>query len=326
MYFSKITATGACVPEKTVTNSDLSTLVETSDEWISSRSGIKNRHFAMSEDENTASIATGVCEKIIERSGISALDIDLIIVATVTAEYTTPSTACLVQAKVGAKNAVAFDIGAACSGFVFGLSIADKFIKAGTVKNAVVIGAEVISKFLDFDDRGTCVLFGDGAGGVLLQRSEKSGIISEEIGSDGTKGMALTCGSAKVKNAFGHFEDVKDNPSLKMDGRAIFDFATRQVPKSIEALLGKADMDKEEIDFVIAHQANSRIVQIISRKLKIPMEKFYLNMFEYGNTSSASIPIALNEMNEKGMIKPDSVGLLTGFGAGLTWGSMLIRF
>ncbi|MCI1931358.1 MAG: ketoacyl-ACP synthase III [Clostridia bacterium] len=325
MYFSKITATGAYVPESVITNDDLSKIVDTNDEWIVSRSGIRNRHFAVAEDENTSDIAAKACKMIIERSNISPEEIDLLIVATVSADYSTPSTACLVQAKVGAKNAIAFDIGAACSGFIFGLSIANKYIQAGTVKNVVVIGAEVLSKYLDFTDRGTCVLFGDGAAGVLLQRSQKRGIIAEEIGSDGSKGHALTGGDTPVKNAFSKC-DGKANRSLKMDGRAIFDFATRQVPKSVESLLKKSETDRDTIDFVIAHQANSRIVQIISKKLKIPMEKFYLNMYEYGNTSSASIPIALNEMMEKGLIKEDSLGLLTGFGAGLTWGSMLIRF
>lgn len=325
MYFSKITATGAYVPEGVITNNDLSKIVDTNDEWIVSRSGIKNRHFAMTEDENTSDIAAKACDMIIKKGGISPEEIDLLIVATVSADYCTPSTACLVQAKVGAKNAVAFDIGAACSGFIFGLSVADKYIQSGMIKNAVIIGAEVLSKYLDFTDRGTCVLFGDGAAGVLLQRSDKRGIIAEEIGSDGFKGHALTGGYAPVKNAFSSC-DGNANRALKMDGRAIFDFATRQVPKSVESLLKKSEMDRDNIDFVIAHQANSRIVQIISKKLKIPMDKFYLNMYEYGNTSSASIPIALNEMMEKGLIKENSVGLLTGFGAGLTWGSMLIKF
>lgn len=324
MYFSKITATGACVPDMVITNDDMAKIVDTSDEWISSRSGIRRRHF--SQGENTSDIATKAAEMIIKKAGINPLDIELLIVATVSADYTTPSTSCLVQSKTGAENAVAFDIGAACSGFIFGLSIADKYIKSGIYKNAVVIGAEVLSKYLDFEDRGTCVLFGDGAAGVLLQATEeRTGILAEEIGSDGAKGMALTGGYSPAGNAFNHIEKTAKR-DLYMDGRAIFDFATRNVPKSVKKLLDNAQFNADDLDFVLPHQANSRIVEIISRKLKVPMDKFYMNMDEYGNTSSASIPIALNEMTEKGLIKSGDMGVLTGFGAGLTWGSMLVKF
>lgn len=324
MYFSKITATGACVPDMVITNDDMAKIVDTSDEWISSRSGIRRRHF--SQGENTSDIAAKAAEMIIKKAGIDPLDIELLIVATVSADYTTPSTSCLVQSKIGAKNAVAFDVGAACSGFIFGLSIADKYIKSGIYKNAVVIGAEILSKYLDFEDRGTCVLFGDGAAGVLLQATEeRTGILAEEIGSDGAKGMALTGGSSPAGNAFNDIERTAKR-DLYMDGRAIFDFATRNVPKSVKKLLDDAQFNADDLDFVLPHQANSRIVEIISRKLKVPMDKFYMNMDEYGNTSSASIPIALNEMTEKGLIKPGDIGVLTGFGAGLTWGSMLVKF
>ena len=324
MYFSKITATGACVPDMVITNDDMAKIVDTSDEWISSRSGIRRRHF--SQGENTSDIAAKAAEMIIKKAGINLLDIELLIVATVSADYTTPSTSCLVQSKIGAENAVAFDIGAACSGFIFGLSIADKYIKSGIYKNAVVIGAEVLSKYLDFEDRGTCVLFGDGAAGVLLQATEeRTGILAEEIGSDGAKGMALTGGFSPAGNAFNHIEKTAKR-DLYMDGRAIFDFATRNVPKSVKKLLDNAQFNADDLDFVLPHQANSRIVEIISRKLKVPMDKFYMNMDEYGNTSSASIPIALNEMTEKGLIKSGDIGVLTGFGAGLTWGSMLVKF
>ncbi len=323
MIFSKITATGAYVPDMVITNDDMSKIVDTNDEWITSRSGIKRRHF--SNGENTSDIAARTAEKIIQNSGIEPLDIDIIIVASVSSDYTTPSTACIVQSKIGAKNAVAFDIGAACSGFIFGLSVADKYIKTGVYKNAIVIGAEVLSKYLDFGDRGTCVLFGDGAGGVLIEATdEKTGILAEELGSDGDKGMALTGGFSPASNAFNKFNSNADR-NLRMDGRAIFDFATRSVPKSVKKLLDDCNFNYEEVDFVIPHQANKRIVEIISRKLKIPMNKFYMNMDEYGNTSSASIPIALNEMVEKGIIKKGDVGVITGFGAGLTWGSMLVK-
>ncbi len=323
MFYSKIKAVGAYVPEYTVTNDDLSKIVDTNDEWISSRSGIRRRHF--SKGENTSDLAAKAAEVILKKAGVKAEDVELIVVASVSPDYATPSVSCLVQSKIGAVNAVAFDIGAACSGFVFGLSTADKFIKSGVYKNALVIGSEVLSKYLDFEDRGTCVLFGDGAGGAFLERSEEGGILSEDMGSDGARGLSLTSGFRNVVNPYCEGERFIHS-YIEMDGREIFDFATRTVPKSVEALIEKAGISVEDIDIVVPHQANARIVQIVARKLKIPMEKFYLNMEEYGNTSSASIPIALNEMDNKGLIKKGDTVLITGFGAGLTWGSMLIKF
>lgn len=323
MHFSRIVSTGAYVPEQVISNDRLADIVETNNEWIISRSGIGNRHFT--SGENTSDIAAKAAEQILERAGKKAEEIELIIVATVSPDYKTPSTACLVQAKIGAVNAVAFDIGAACSGFIFGLSIADKFIKSGVYKNALVIGAEVLSKLLDFNDRGTCVLFGDGAAGVFLEKSEKGGLIAESLGSDGTKAMALTADFSPAENAFSKAKEP-GKKYIEMDGRAIFDFATRKAPKSVVDLLEKCGEDKDNIDWVLAHQANSRIIEVISRKVKIPMEKFYMNMFDFGNTSSASIPIALNEMMEKGLIKEGHKIVLCGFGAGLTWGSALVEF
>ncbi len=323
MFYSKIKAVGAYVPEYTVTNDDLSKIVDTNDEWISSRSGIRRRHF--SKGENTSDLAAKAAEIILKKAGVNAEDVELIVVASVSPDYATPSVSCLVQSKIGAVNAVAFDIGAACSGFVFGLSVADKFIKSGVYKNALVIGSEVLSKFLDFEDRGTCVLFGDGAGGAFLERSEEGGILAEDMGSDGARGLSLTSGFRNVVNPYCEGERFIHS-FIEMDGREIFDFATRTVPKSVEALIEKAGISVDDIDIVVPHQANARIVQIVARKLKIPMEKFYLNMEEYGNTSSASIPIALNEMDNKGLIKKGDTVLITGFGAGLTWGSMLIKF
>ncbi|MGL4789971.1 MAG: beta-ketoacyl-ACP synthase III, partial [Anaerotignaceae bacterium] len=309
MKFSKIVSTGAYVPERIVTNDDLAQIVDTTDEWIVSRSGIGNRRF--SDEENTSDLASKAAKSIIEKGSINPEEIELIIVATVSPDYTTPSVACLVQDYIGAKNAVAFDVGAACSGFVFAMSVADKFIKCNVYRNALVIGAEVLSKHLDFEDRGTCVLFGDGAGGAFLQASEEGGIIAENIGSDGSKGMALTGGVWPVVNAFNGKERVQDY-SLKMDGRAIFDFATRQVPKSILKLLDETGINIDEIDIVVPHQANSRIVEVISRKVKIPLDKFYMNLFNYGNTSSATMPIALNELRDSGKIKKGNKVLLCG--------------
>lgn len=322
MYSSKILYTGAYAPKKVVTNFDLSQLVDTSDEWIQSRCGVVSRHF--SDGENTSDLAANAAKVILEKGNIDPLTVDLIIVATISGDYLTPSTACLVQAKIGAKKAIAFDVSAACSGFIYALSIADKFIKNGVYKNALVIGAEVLSKHMDYTDRTTCVLFGDGAAGVFLERSDKGGILAEDLGSNGEKGMYLTAGCIPPANAY--YEAGENTERyIKMDGRGVFEFATRQTPKCLAALAEKSGVPLTELEYVIPHQANYRIIEIISRKTKIPMEKFYLNMAEYGNTSSASIPIALNEAVEKGLIKAGDKVALAGFGGGLTWGAVLVE-
>ena len=322
MYFSKIKYTGAYVPENIVTNADLVKLVETDDEWIRSRTGIERRHISMGD--NTSDLASKTAWEIIKKGGIDPTDIDLIIVATVSPDCMSPSTACTVQAAIGAVNAVAFDISAACSGFVFALSTADKFIKSGTYKNALIIASEVLSKHINWSDRSTCVLFGDGAAGAYIERSETPGIIAEDIGCDGTKGKSLGGARNTAANVFNGLEKF-DDPYIYMDGKVIFDFATRQVPKSVNKLLEKANLMPEDIKYVLPHQANERIVKVISRKVKIPMEKFYLNIAEYGNTSAASIPIALNEMYEKGILSEGDKLLITGFGGGLTWCSMVVE-
>lgn len=322
MIFSKIKSTGSYVPEKIITNDMLSQYVDTSDEWIRSRSGIEKRHF--SEGENTSEIAAKAALDVLKNGKINPLDIDLIIVATVSPDYTTPSTACLVQSKIGASHAVAFDLSAACSGFIFSVSVADKFIKTGIYRNALVIGAEVLSKHLNFQDRSTCVLFGDGAGGVFLEKAEAGGILAEEMGSDGGRGMSLTCAEKRASHIFNHAQAAEDS-FLHMDGRAIFDFATRQTPKCILRLLEKSGVSIEQLKYVIPHQANARIVEIISRKTKIPLEKFYMNISEYSNTSAATIPIALNEMMQKGFLQVGDYILMAGFGGGLTWGGLLIK-
>ena len=322
MIFSKIKSTGSYVPEKIITNDMLSQYVDTSDEWIRSRSGIEKRHF--SEGENTSDIAAKAAIDVLKNGNINPLDIELIIVATVSPDYTTPSTACLVQSKIGAVNAVAFDLSAACSGFIFGVSTADKFIKTGVYKNALVIGAEVLSKHLNFKDRSTCVLFGDGSGGIFLEKAEDAGILAEEIGSDGSRGMSLTCAEKKASHIF-NTEVVEEDNYLHMDGRTIFDFATRQTPKCILRLIEKSGICTEQLKYVIPHQANARIVEIISRKTKIPLQKFYMNIAEYSNTSAATIPIALNEMMKKGLLQQGDYILMAGFGGGLTWGGLLIK-
>ena len=323
MYSSRIVYTGSYVPERIVTNDELSKIVDTNDEWISSRTGIKKRH--VSEGENASDFATKTANAIIKRGNINPLDIELIIVATVSSDYSTPSTACVVQANIGAKNAVAFDITAACSGFVYALSVADKFIKTGVYKNVMVIGTEVLSKLTDWTDRTTCVLFGDGSAGAFVERSESGGIIAEDIGSDGEKGMSLTANHILPSNAFNGME--KEAPScINMDGKAVFQFATRQVPKSINKIIEETKISIDDIKYVVPHQANYRIIEVISRKTGIPMDKFYINIENYANTSSATIPIALDEMVQAGMLERGDKILITGFGGGLTWGSMLIEW
>lgn len=323
MANTKITAVESYVPPNMVGNDFLSSIVDTSDEWISSRTGILKRNISNGED--TSVFATKVSAKLMEKSGIGAKDIDLIIVATITPDYLTPSTSCIVQGNIGATNALAFDINAACSGFVYALSIAHKMIKSGIYKNAIVIGAEVLSKMVDWKDRGTCVLFGDGAGGVILENSEceNDAILSEDLKSDGTSWGAITGGKTGINNPF--VNDLAGNEKfLQMNGRDVFNFATKTVPKSVLDVIKKANVSLDEVKYIVPHQANYRIIEVVAKKLDVNIDKFYLNLKDYGNTSSASIPIALSEMDKKGLIKKGDKLILTGFGAGLTWGSVLI--
>ncbi len=322
---TKIISTGACVPEQVVTNDDLAKIVETSDEWITQRTGIRQRH--ISSGENTSALAIGTARMVLERANVKPEDVDLIIVASVTADYGTPTLACMVQKELGLKNAVAFDITAACSGFMFALSVADKYIKTGVYRNAIVIGAEVLSKIVDWTDRATCVLFGDGAGGAYVEASQEGGILQEELGSKGEIWDILTEGYTSPANAFNDLETGTDPKFfVYMDGRLVFKFATKMVVRSVANVLEKAGVSVEDIAYVVPHQANARIIDVVAQKLKIPREKFYMNMDRFGNTSSASIPMALDELHSQGLIKQGDKVILTGFGGGMTWGTMLIEF
>lgn len=325
MITTRVIATGACVPEQVVTNDDLAKIVDTSDEWISQRTGIKERR--ISSGENTSVLAVNTAKQLVERAEIDPESIDLIIIASVTADYGTPTLACMVQKELGAVNAVAFDVTAACSGFMFALSIADKYIRAGVYSNAIVIGAETLSKIVNWEDRSTCVLFGDGAGGAYVERSEEAGIIREELGSKGELSEILTEGYTACANAFNDIE-TKDDPRwfVYMDGRAVFKFATKTVLNSVKKVLEEAGVTPEEVKYVVPHQANARIIDIVANKSGIAKEKFYMNMERFGNTSSASVPMALNELNEKGLIERGDKILLTGFGGGMTWGTMLLTW
>lgn len=323
MQFSKISQVAHYAPEQVITNDDLSKIMDTSDEWISSRTGIRKRHISRNED--TSDLATEVAKQLIEKSKLSPTDIDLIIVATISPDASMPSTAAKVQANIGATNAFAYDLTAACSGFVFALSTADKFIRSGQYQKAIVIGAEVLSKTLDWNDRGTAVLFGDGAGGVLLEASDTQMIISESLHTDGSRCESLTSGQHGPQSPFS--EEGKQDPYMKMDGRAIFDFAVRQVTSTIKEQLASENIPVDEIDYFFLHQANFRILQKMAKKLSVPIEKFPANMMKYGNTSAASIPILLSESEKNGTIKLDGSQtiLMSGFGGGLTWGSLVVR-
>ncbi len=323
MFSSKIVGFESYVPKNVITNDELSNIVETSDEWIYTRTGISKR--CLSTNENTSDFAINVGKKLIENANISPEDIDIVIVATITSDYLTPSTACIVQGAIGAKNALAFDINVACSGFVYALSIADKFLKSGVYKNAIVIGAETLSKLLDWSDRSTCVLFGDGSGGALLTASTNyNSIIAEDLKADGISWQAITGGKLNNNNPFVE-EKEQSSFYLQMNGRDVFNFATKTIPKSVNQVLSKANLTLDDIKYIVPHQANSRIVEVAAKKLKVSLDKFYLNLQNYGNTSAASIPIALAEMSKNGLLQKGDKIIITGFGAGLTWASMLIQ-
>lgn len=325
MTFAKITATAHYAPEQVVTNDDLSQIMDTSDDWIASRTGIRRRHIV--KDENTSDLAVKVGQQLLEKAGLAAQDLDFIILATVSPDGNMPSTASLVQSQLGAENAFAFDLTAACSGFVYALSVAEKLLTSGAYQTGLVIGAEVLSKVVDWSDRATSVLFGDGAGGVLLEATGNQPLIlAESLKSDGQRGMSLTSHLTQPKSPFSKSEKT-DDLFLKMDGRAIFDFAVRDVPKNIFQTLEKAALSPDDIDYLFLHQANSRILDKMARKIKTDRNKFLQNMQEYGNTSAASIPILLSEAVETGTIKLDGSQtiVLTGFGGGLTWGTLVVK-
>ena len=318
---ARIIGTGSAVPEQIVTNEDLSKIVETSDEWISSRSGIKERRVA--KEETTTSLAILAGKRALENAGIASEEIEVIIVATCTPDYFFPNTACQVQEAIGAKHAVAFDLSAACSGFLFALSTAQAYIKGGIYQKVLIIGAETMSKMIDWSDRSTCVLFGDGAGAAVVS-AEETGVLELVQKSDGTGKGVLSCKARETRNLLNHESETKEY--LYMEGQPVFKFAVKTVPECVEEILEKAEVKKEEIRYYILHQANSRIIQSVAKRLKEPEEKFPMNLSLYGNTSAASIPILLDEMNRNGMLNRGDKLVLSGFGAGLTWGAVLLEW
>lgn len=321
-----ILGTGSYLPEKVVTNHDLAKIVDTSHDWIVSRTGIHTRRIA---DDNTATsdLATEAAKIAMEKANITAEDLDLIIVATVTPDMNFPSTACIVQSNIGAKNAAAFDLEAACSGFLYGVSIADQFIKTGAYDHVLVIGAETLSKIMNWDDRNTCVLFGDGAGAVVLGPTEEGrGIQSTYLGADGEGGKFLTmpAGGSRMPASI---QSIEQNLHyIKMDGSEVFKFAVRIMANAAKKALELCDVDVSDIDYLVPHQANTRIITSAAKRLKLPMEKVYVNLDVYGNMSAASIPVALDEAVTKGKIQKGDNVVLVGFGGGLTWGSCVIKW
>lgn len=321
---SEIIATGKYVPEKRVLNSELQEWMDTSDEWIRSRTGIEQRHIV--ETENTSDLCIQAAQDILSKTTVDPDDIGFILVATMTPDYQSPSVACMVQDAIKAKNSFAFDISAACSGFVFGLSVAEKLLAASDYPYGLIIGGETMSKAVDWTDRSTAVLFGDGAGGVLLKKApSEKGILAEKLHSDGTRSHSLTSGASPINNPFMQTTQTEANQCLQMDGRSIFDFAVRNVVDNIHETAEKAGMELEDVDLFVLHQANIRLIKIIAKKLKLPMTKFASNIAKYGNTSAASIPMLLDDCVEEGKLTLGSNQkvMFTGFGGGLTWGSII---
>lgn len=324
--YSKIIGTGSYLPAKRVTNHDLAAElaakgIETSDEWIVTRSGISARHYAAA-DENASDLAVNAARKALEAANLAPEQIDMVIVATASPDFfgSFPSTACIVQNKLGMRNgSAAFDIGAVCSGFVYAMSTADAFIKAGNAKNVLVIGTEVFSRILDFNDRSTCVLFGDGAGAVVLTASQEAGVLAVKLHADGSHGDIL-CGPANPSHAA-----LSNQKFLYMDGPAVFKLAVSVLEKVANEALDAAGMPASEIDWLIPHQANLRIMSGTAKKLGLPLEKMVVTVDEHGNTSAASIPLALDAAVRDGRIKPGQNVMMEGVGGGFTWGAVLVR-
>ena len=318
---SRIIGTGSYLPDLTITNDDLAKIMDTSDEWIASRTGIRQRRLV--KEETTAYMATRAAQEAILESGIKAEDIDLIIVGTITGDYITPSTACEVQAAIGAHNAASFDANAACTGFMTALHTAYAYMAAGLYDTALVIGAETLSKIMDWNDRSTCVLFGDGAGAAIVKKDE-IGLISLVQGSDGQKGMNLSCRNRSSNNPF--IEGDHQTFYTEMNGQEVYKFAVTKVPQCILEVLEKADIRPEEIKYYILHQANMRIIQSVAKRLKVSEDKFPISLDTCGNVSAASIPILLDKVNKSGLLKRGDKLVLAGFGGGLTWGATVIEW
>ena len=319
-----ILGTGSYLPEKILTNKDLEKIVETNDEWITTRTGIKERRIA-ADDEATSDLSYKAALKAIENSGIDKNEIDLIIIATSTPDYQMPSTAALVQDRLGIK-AAGFDLEAACTGFIYGLITGYSFISSGIYKKVLVVGADTFSRIIDWEDRGTCILFGDGAGAVVLGEVESGGYLGGDLQADGSGGCELIVPSSGSRIPF--TQEVLDNKDqfVKMNGREIFKFAVKIFPETVAKSLEKANLKMDDIDLIIPHQANIRIIESISKRLNQPLDKFFVNLDKYGNTSAATIPIALDEASKQGRISKGDKVIMVGFGGGLTYGSCIVEW
>lgn len=317
----RICGTGSYVPENYYDNHDIEKLVDTSDEWIRERTGIVRRHII--QDETTADMAVMASKAALENGAVKAEELDLILAASMTPNRIIPGISCEVQKEIGAVNAVGMDINAACSGFVFAYNTAQAYIAAGIYQNILIVGSESLSNVVNWEDRGSCILFGDGAGAVVM-RSEEGVIKQCVMHSDGAQGKVLTCESRHQKD-WEKKEAAKDT-LMYMDGQSVFKFAVKKVPEVIDELLKKNEIEKEEIDWFILHQANQRILEAVAKRMRTGIEKFPMNLQEYGNTSSASIPILLDEMNRDGRLQKGQKLVLAGFGAGLSWGAALIEW
>ncbi|WP_292995862.1 beta-ketoacyl-ACP synthase III [Nitrosomonas sp.] len=317
--YSRITGTGSYLPEKILTNLDLERMVDTSDEWIRTRTGITQRHIA-SEDQVASDLAFYACQNAMKAAGVTNKDIDLIIVATTTPDMIFPSTACILQNKLGIENCPAFDVQAVCSGFVYALATADMFVSSGKCRNALVVGSEIYSKILDWNDRSTCVLFGDGAGAVVLSQSDQPGILSTHLHANGSYSNILSAPGCISGGK------VQGTPYINMEGNTVFKFAVKVLEEVVQEAVSKNNLQTTDIDWLIPHQANIRIIQSTAKKLGLPMDKVVVAVDKHGNTSAASIPLALDMAVRDGRIQSDQLILLEGVGGGFTWGAVLLRW
>ncbi|HEY5850948.1 MAG TPA: beta-ketoacyl-ACP synthase III [Lysobacter sp.] len=321
--YSRIAGTGSYLPEKVLTNDDLAKFIDTSDEWIASRTGIRERHIA-AEGETTSDLAYHASMRALEAAGVDAKDLDLIVVGTTTPDLIFPSTACLLQHRIGANGCAAFDVNAACSGFVYALTVADKFIRSGSAKNVLVVGAETLTRMLDWSDRSTCVLFGDGAGAVVLKADTETGILSTHMHADGGKKELLW---NPVGVSVG-FKPEEPNAGVKvlMTGNEVFKHAVKALDSVVEETLEANGLDRHDIDWLIPHQANLRIIEATAKRLDMPMDRVIVTVDRHGNTSSGSVPLALDEAVRTGKVQRGQLVLLEAFGGGFTWGSALLRY
>ena len=322
MTYARIAGTGSALPERVITNAELAARVDTSDEWIAERTGIRQRHIA-AEGQTTGDLAFAAAQAALQAAGVDAKEIDLIVLGTTTPDLVFPSTACLLQHRLGANGCAAFDVNAACSGFIYALTVANQFIRNGTAKTALVVGAETLSRFLDWSDRATCVLFGDGAGAVVLKAADEPGILSSHIHADGGYKELLW-------NPVGVSAGFKDEPNhglrVLMQGREVFKVAVKTLDRVVEETLEANNLDRHQLDWLIPHQANLRIIEATAKRLDMPMDRVIVTVDKHANTSAASVPLALDYAVRSGKIQRGQLLLLEAFGGGFTWGSALLRY